>query len=339
MKCLSPILSKNSNSIFQKNTSSIFNSISNNALIPNTSNIFNILPMQSNFMWNKYRNLYYQILSKEKTTTNIIQNNKKNTTKYVPTLSEIKIILNEDSNGQKINNNNFDNNGDKNINKNLLLGKKRKKEKIYEITKISNSNDDNSKKPNKKGRKKKIESFKGNHTKHTADNIMRKIKCHFFNYINNTLNKSLVDKSETFYKLDNFVNENLKKDYNMKLMDLTIKDIYEHVNISNKYKKHGNDINKQLIKKIYSNKNETEVIKILDKTYIETYNDLIKNDLDNFCDGIVKKDEKNGLSKTEAIEYLKNIKHLCLNYKKWFIDKKGRKEKEKISSFIEEKKN
>ena len=338
MKCSSPSSSKNSSGIFQKNAFSVFNSIPNQ-LIPNTSNIFNKLPIINNFYWNKYQNLYSQILSKDKTTSNFFPNNKQNIARYIPTLSEIKIVLNEDSNLQKINNNNLDNNGDKNINNNLLLGRKKKKEKIYEIKKVLNSNNENSIKQNKKGRKKKKEIFKGNHTKHTADNIIRKIKCHFFNYINNNLNKNLVDKKQVFYKLDNFVNENLKKDYNIKLMNLTIKDIYLTSNISNKYKKHGNDINKKLIEKIYSNNNETEVIKILEKTYIETFNDLVKNDLDNFCNRIMKKDEKNGLSQTEAIDYLKNIKHLCLKYESWFMEKKGRRDKGKISTFNIEKKD
>ena len=344
MKCTTPSLLKNSNSIFQKNAFSVFNSMPNQ-LISNVSNNFStlpILPIQNNFYFNKYQNLYNQILSKDKIASNTFPNNKKNIIKYIPTLSEIKIILNEDSNVQKINNNNLDNNGDKNINNinnNLLLGKKRKKEKIYEITKVSNPKNESSIKQNKKGRKKKKEIFKGNHTKHTADNIIRKIKCHFFNYINNNLNKNLVDKKQVFYKLDNFVNENLKKDYNIKLMNSTIKDIYLTSNISNKYKKCGNDINKKLIEKIYLNNNETEVIKILNKTYIETYNDLIENNLDNFCNLIVKKDEKNGLSQTEAIDYLKKIKQLCLNYESWFMEKKGRREKVKISTFNVQKKN
>ena len=338
MKCVTPSLLKNSSGIIQKNAFSVFNSMPNQ-LNPNESNIFNKLPIQNNFHWNTYQYLYNQILSKDKAISNILPNNKQNINRYVPTLSEIKIILNEDSNGQKINNNNLNNNGDKFINDNLLLGKKRKKEKIYKITKVPNPNNKSTLKQNKKGRKKKIETFKGNHTKHTADNIIRKIKCHFFNHIHNSLNKNLVDKKQVFYKLDNFINENLKKDYNLKLMKMTIKDIFLTSNISSKYKKKGNDINKKLIEKIYSNNKETEIIKILNKTYIETYNDLINNDLDNFCNVIVKKDEKNGLSKTEAIDYLQNIKHLCLNYESWFLDKKGRREKGKTSNFNEEKKN
>ena len=321
-----PTLSKNNNSIFQNNNNTVFNLIPNQ-IFPNTLNIFNPLPIQNDFNWNKYQTLYSQILSKDKTVFNTFQKTKQKTPEYKPILTEIKIILNEDSNGQKINNNNLENNGDKNMNENLLLGKKRKKGKIYEITKISNTNNESFIKKNNRGRKKKIENFKGNHTKHKADNIIRKIKSHFFNYITNTLNKNLVDKKHVFYKLDNFVNENLKKDYNVKLMNSTIKEIYFNSNISNKYKKHGNDINRKLIQKIYSSNNETEVIKILNKTYIEIFNDLIKNGLDNFCDGIMKKDEKNGLSKTEGIEYLKNVKLLCQNYQQWFLDKKGRKKK------------
>ena len=130
-----PTLSKNNNSIFQNNNNIVFNLIPNQ-IFPNTLNIFNPLPIQNDFIWNKYQNLYSQILSKDKTVFNTFQKTKQKTPEYKPILTEIKIILNEDSNGQKINNNNLENNGDKNINENLLLGKKRKKGKIYEITKI-----------------------------------------------------------------------------------------------------------------------------------------------------------------------------------------------------------
>ncbi len=118
MKCTTPSLLKNSNSIFQKNAFSVFNSMPSQ-LISNVSNNFStlpILPIQNNFYFNTYQNLYSQILSKDKIASNTFPNNKKNINKYIPTLSEIKIILNEDSNVQKINNNNLDNNGDKNIN-------------------------------------------------------------------------------------------------------------------------------------------------------------------------------------------------------------------------------
>ena len=166
------------------------------------------------------------------------------------------------------------------------------------------------------GRKKKAEMLKGNNNKFTDDNVIRKIKCHFLNFINNTLNKSLLNKKDTFLKLDNFVNENLKKDYNIKLMHQTIKDIYLTSKISNKYKKQSENMNKSLIDKIYSEKDEVETIKILEQTYIELFNKLKQEQLDEFCKEIIKKEVKNGLSEENANIYLTRIKYLCENYKK-----------------------
>lgn len=325
MKYNFPLVNNNNNSIFQKTN---FNPFYPKAihLYNNNPNFINVYPFQKYCICNKYQNLYSQIISHEKTITlNTVENKRPNPIEYKPFVSDIKIIFNEDSNNQK-DIKNVDNNEDKTNN---FLGNKRMKEKIYEKNKINITNDENLIKKSLRGRKKKIESIKGNHTKFTSDNIIRKIKTHFFNHINETLNESLVNKKLSFLKLDNFNNENLKKDYNMKLMNLTIKDIYLTSKISNKYRKHGSDINKNLIQKIYSEKNENEVIKILDRTFIEIYNDLMKYDLDNFCYEILEKEEKNGLSKSESIEYLKEIKYLCQNYENWFKSKKGRQKKQK----------
>lgn len=68
-------------------------------------------------------------------------------------------------------------------------------------------------------------------------------------------------------------------------------------------------------------------MKILDKSYIETFNSLIENNLDNFCNEILKKDEKNGLDKMDINNYFNEIKNLCINYENWFQNKRGRKEK------------
>ena len=48
---------------------------------------------------------------------------------------------------------------------------------------------------------------------------------------------------------------------------------------------------------------------------------------------ILEKEEKNGLPKIDSDNYLKEIKNLCENYEKWFLNKKGRKEK-KINKVI-----
>ena len=323
MKCNIPIVSNKSNSVFQKLDSNIFFP-KDSIFTPNPNITFHNIPFQNMGIWNTYEDLYNKIIWKDLQYLNAYPI-KKNLVEFKPSYNKIKVIFNEELNNQtkqdKLNEEKNDSDKDKN-----LLERKRKNETM---TNLNQSNISNSEifYPIKKGRKKKKEINKGIHNKFTEDNIIRKIKCHFFNYINEILNKNLVDKKYYFYKLDNFVNENLKKDYNMKLMNLSLKEIYLDSKISNKYKKYGHDINKKLIEKIYSEKNEIEVMKILDKSYIETFNTLIKNNLDNFCNIIIKKEIKNGLSINDSTDYLRDLKKLCENYEKWFEMKRGRREK------------
>ena len=332
-----PFLFNNNNSIFKKIDFNEFNPPPPK-FIPNANSIFNFLPPQNFNIWNKYQNLYNQIISKEKPNLTSFQTKEKNTQEFKPSLNKVKVILNEDLNVENESNNlknkeNKENELNNNDNNNTLLGKKRKKEKMYEVIKSGSTNDDSFNKKTMRGRKKKVEIIKGNHTKFSGDNIMRKIKCHFLSNVNKILNKSIINQKNTFCKLDNFVNENLKKDYNLKLMKLTFKEIYLTSQISSKYKKFEKDKNKKVIEKIYSENNEIEAIKLLDKTYLEVFNTLITNDLDNFCKEILEKEEKNGLPKIDSDNYLKEIKNLCENYEKWFLNKKGRKEK-KINKVI-----
>ena len=75
-----------------------------------------------------------------------------------------------------------------------------------------------------RGRKKKEERYldDSGHGKYSEDNIMRKIKTHLMDQIVIILNNSLNDKTNPFYKIDKEINENLKKDFNMQLMEKTI---------------------------------------------------------------------------------------------------------------------
>ena len=80
-----------------------------------------------------------------------------------------------------------------------------------------------------RGRKWKHESGSVFHTKNSEDNIIKKIKGFFLKYLNKILNDSLCFPFEykQFYKLTSKINENLRKDFNIRLMDMTIREIYE----------------------------------------------------------------------------------------------------------------
>ena len=96
-------------------------------------------------------------------------------------------------------------------------------------------NENKNKIEKQKGRKRKGEIDKGIHNKYSEDNIMRKIKSYFVNYCYNLLNRSLKDKNLVFVRLTGNISKNLKKDYNLNLLDRTIKDLYSNSIISGKY--------------------------------------------------------------------------------------------------------
>ena len=326
MKINFPI-SCNNNSIFHKKVSSVFNPATPTFInYSKNYSYINFFPNSFN-NWNTYQNLYSKIILQDKTAINSFKNKKHNSKEYKPFLSNIKIIYNEETDSYKASN--IEENEKKDSEK--LLGNKTKRKHfnvekcdILEINKNPINNNESFTTTQNRGRKKKEVIEKGNHTKFTDDNMMRKIKCHFFNCVNSTLNDSLNNKSQTFLKLDNFINENLKRDYNIDLMNKTIREIYIYSKISNKYKKKSNDTNQQLVEKIYLENKENETIKILQKKYIEIFDELINDKLDEFCAEILKKEEKNGLPQEQASVFLDKMKNLCNNYKDWFEKKRGR---------------
>ena len=89
------------------------------------------------------------------------------------------------------------------------------------------------------------------------------------------MNKSIKNPLFKFLKLNSKISENLKKDFNLKLLDTTIKDLYENSQISTKYRRQildSSDKNRCLIKIIYKEKRETDTINILNLTFRELFN-------------------------------------------------------------------
>ena len=182
--------------------------------------------------------------------------------------------------------------------------------------------------PNKKqGRKKNDDDEKGDHDKFSEDNMIRKIKSNYIKYAHERINSNISNKDLQLLRLDSELNEILKKDYNLQLMDKTFKNLYENTPISSKYRKKDDNINKYLIEKLYNEERFTQInaISDLDKTYKELYNDYINNHLDELLNKIKNELEKVGKESKESIaEYIEKFKHLCLTYEDWFKNKKGR---------------
>ena len=201
----------------------------------------------------------------------------------------------------------------------------------------------------RKSRDIKLMGVKGNHTKIDNDNMIRKIKSFFGKSLYKYLNRSFIGE-EQLLKLNIDINRRLKQDFNVKLFDMKLKDIYLESDISDKYKYKTKEDNIKLINKIYKEQKEIEVITILNLTYYEAFKIFIRkiapeifdNNLEEKIKGtqilnnkkfeditvlfnnIDKNGKDNGEKKKDIDDYKNKIRELCLNFKKWFEDKVGR---------------
>ncbi len=65
------------------------------------------------------------------------------------------------------------------------------------------------------------------HSKIRNGNVIKRIKTCFMKYVHKQLTNSLHFTNKRFYKLNKKINESLKKDYNIGLMNMTIREIYK----------------------------------------------------------------------------------------------------------------
>ena len=223
-----------------------------------------------------------------------------------------------------------------------------------EIKKEIEDNNNNNKinKVTKYGRKTDKEKKNGNNGKHTKkdkDNQMRKIKSFFGKSIYRYLKNSFIEETDLL-KLEIDINKSLKRDFNLDLFKRTLKDIYMKTNISYKYKLKNVETNEALINKIYKEKKEIEIMKILNLTYGEAFeifrqkltlkplstqlknkiqgiNILNKerfNNVEIFLKKIREEEKKKGENKKDIEEYLEDIKSLVIGFEDWFLNKIGR---------------
>ena len=120
------------------------------------------------------------------------------------------------------------------------------------------------------------------HTKDNDDNIKRKVKTHFHNfivaYLNMIIKKTLRTKRQyKFKKMCSKITQDVTISYNKKLMDTPVKDIL--VQVSNKFK--DKDINLYYIEKIFQMKSnnlfENDSINTLQQLLNTSYKDMMNN--------------------------------------------------------------
>ena len=191
---------------------------------------------------------------------------------------------------------------------------------------LEESKNENKNKGKKLGRKRKNEEREAFHTKDRDDNKMRKVKTYIMNFILDYLNKSIVYNRKKFLKINKNVNQCLRKDFNMSLMQMTIKDIFVQNKINetyNDFKKERN-LNQDLIKEIFEKNEDIETIKILNMKYIDLVIIYRTEFLNQFISDLTKKEIRAEGKKEKVESYVEQLKYLLLNYEDWFEQKKGK---------------
>jgi len=178
----------------------------------------------------------------------------------------------------------------------------------------------------KKGRKNKEDNLKSDddtaHTKKKEDNIMRKIKTHLIEFIVKLLNDSLKNKTQKFYKIAKSISENLKRDFNLALLQRTLEDIFLNTDINGRYKNYSNEA---LIKKIKKENIEEKTIELLSLKFIEVIYKIQDEYLEEYLESIKSKEIKEINIKNSSVdEYMESLKKIFFGYEAWFKNKKGR---------------
>ena len=175
------------------------------------------------------------------------------------------------------------------------------------------------------GRKPYKSKEEGAHNRFSEDNMARKIKSFFLSLIITILNEYLKDTTIQFLKLDYKINKDLNVKFNKALFGKKLKDIFIEFAISSKYNTQKENNNKNLIEKIYAEKKEVAAISLLERTYLDLFENMFITDyLETFLNDATKKGKRKESEKNNDIIYKEKIKKLCMNFRKWFEDKTPR---------------
>ena len=188
------------------------------------------------------------------------------------------------------------------------------------------------------GRKTKIEEGLGEHNKFSDDNLLRKCKNLVLDSISKFINKKIaklyenenkkVLKNKQLFKLALKEKERSLVSYNKLLLDQKLESIFSE-DISTKYKKYNLSHNKDLIKDLLNEKDDTKRL-IFQKLFNLSFTDCL-----NHFRGTCLKEELSGMNKFDKYcseakfgknseEYKKILKIFIQNYENIIMDKKER---------------
>ena len=209
---------------------------------------------------------------------------------------------------------------------------KKKREKIFEITKNKNKNKN-------LGRKRKNQDFikkEKCHTKMNSDNILTKIKTNVLKnillFINILIKNSENDKIKDFQikKIHQSSIRFHKKEDNLKLLNKSIKDIFSD-KISIKFKNFYEDTNKDNI--IYLSKQNEKLNEVFNKTFKEMLEIYCQNKNENsfYKDFQRLNDYKD---QEKDLKYFEQYEYYAKNYEKEINSIKSRRTKKKNTILI-----
>ena len=193
---------------------------------------------------------------------------------------------------------------DKKVSKKFLTKKKGRKKKSQEII------------PEEENKEKIV------HSKFSNDNIKRRIKGLFNNYIVNLLNDLIKKKFRKtkikFVKMDIKNTKDIGIEFNRNLLSKPIKEII--IDVSNKYQDLNN--NKNCIKFIKEQKDNEEIINLLNMSYKDIYSNyyLVSKDSENSFEA-----HKEKVLETCGKEYLEKFVNNAESFIDFFMNGKNRK--------------
>ena len=264
-----------------------------------------------------------------KNDDNIINKESNNNIKEIYSITDIINILNK---------NGFSKNITEKIQEDYIT--KKDKENLYFFeTKLKGKKvilEISEKKYTKRGRKGNDDTTNRFHTRECSDNIIKKCKAIFFihvvKYLNQFINQYRISENGIkLFDLDYKYVKKLKRDHEFQMLKMPLKDLIS-LNISEKYRSNKNkDANKETIESILQQENEeSPIIKILNMTFEEWINIFtLKRNCDYYCEynGLQSVLEK--ISGIEENNYFSRFIFYLYNYKRWFLNKRGRSGKEK----------
>ena len=185
------------------------------------------------------------------------------------------------------------------------------------------------------GRKKKDDRSDRAHNKFLDDNILKKIKSKFLHYlilfVNVVIKGENVGNKKEFKFLNYSYADSLKKSEEIKLLNMTIKEIILNKSISPKYSKPGEDYNKKLLGIVLQNENSNEIIKYAFNMKFKEWIDILAkkvkakikeeyfNQIGDLIKNVVGKNDDN-----DNDEYMPNFIYCLYNYERLFILKRDR---------------